>query len=188
MVLGANIKSMKTSEIQYMTKGSKTSEAKITNPLFEGSIPEENAVVKQEAESSEDFDHFEIDSYKPFKMTIDRFAKDRDFRLKHMGTFLTKSKDEKAINRIVSIDFDAKYFVTLARLISDENELLETINKDLVEFIEAVSKTKNFTMMIKKMLSKSEKMVVKTLLTKSQDLTRDPAVIKSIALLIPIFA
>ena len=159
MVLGANLKPMKTLEINYMAKVESKKDNLFASNFFETkpNPPKiESALLHKEAGP----ELLKIDTYKAFKNTIDKFAKDSQFMKANIDDFLGQASDEKTITKIISIDFDAKYLVLLLKLVNANAETPGSTFEKLLDFLDAVSQSKNFSMMVKKMLNRAEKTLI----------------------------
>lgn len=156
MVLGANLKPMKTLEINYLAKAEPKQENLIANALLEArpNQPRVDTALLLRGEGQE---VPRIDNYRAFKNALDRFAKDSEFLRANVGDFLSQASETQSVSKIVSIDFDAKYLVSLLKLVNREAGLPCSTLGQLLNFLDAVSRSKNFPTMVKKMLSKAEK-------------------------------
>lgn len=161
MVLGADLKPMKTKEVQTLTS---IQTLKRDNIIKTSSLSHINVDVgDKRADLNVKSKIVDIRSFKDFKKIIDSMKKPLDNGI--IELIVISVKNNEKLNKIVSIDFDAQYLMKLIKLLGDEEDYQKIIHEILLNF----SKTKNFRNLVKQMLSKSEKAYIKKVILRDND-------------------
>lgn len=146
MVLGANLKSMKTKEAQLLCTAQKTGEAtQETLPVY--AVPKETEVGRPETGN-------EVSDYKAFRLRIGQLEPNAQ----SLTAFLKDVKAADKVAKIVSVDFDASLLLKLAKLVdSVETAEIASFLADLEWLLSEIGKSKNAGTVVRGMLSRSDK-------------------------------
>jgi len=157
LVLGADLKPVKTKELQKLTSFQPFKPNTEFKPeKLPDIIVTQNQAFEPKIVSKID----DITNFKDFKKSVDTLH--REFNTELAERIVERLSYPESLNKIVSVDFDALYLIKLVKIL-DSKEL----NDVTMNLLSHISKAKNFKNIIKQMLSKSEKGLIKKIIEKN---------------------
>lgn len=160
LVLGADLKPMKTNEVQTLTSFQNKKYDVSEKPVKLSNIDVDKKTTNLQANKTNRIET--IKTFRDFKKIVDGMEKPIDKN--EIDKIINSLKNAETANKVVSIDFDAQYLMKLLKKMDEEQ-----YNEYLIEVLVCISKTKNFKNLIKQMLSKNEKALIKKMIIKYND-------------------
>ena len=161
MVLGANLKKMKSDEVKNLyTHSNKNEPDKISYPIYQTLTP---SYTKIPIPTEIKINHTSLDSFKKFNSRVDEISKTGVDVEEQLASMLNQIKNEDTTGKILGIDFNCQALLNIARIFNKFK--IESQEKKLIEiyrwFLEDVANSKNFKTVVVQMLTKNEKMMLK---------------------------